>query len=56
MTEIDAGEVGEADGSSGVAGGALQLHLHLAPAPVAPGGAPASISGELGLNWKEGWC
>ena len=44
MTQIDAGEVEEAAGSSGVVNGAQQLHLHLAAAPAASGGASASNS------------
>ena len=51
MTKIDAGEVEEAEGSSGVAYGALQLDLHLVPARAAHGGPSASIpagSNEIG--------
>ena len=40
---IDVGEVEEADGGRGVAGGALQLQLHLARLRRLPAAAPASI-------------
>ena len=50
MTGIDVEEVGEVAGSSGAAGGALQLQLRLLDS----GGASAPNSGEGAANVEEG--
>ena len=67
-TEIDVEEGEEVDGSSGVAGGALQRLPDLAPARAAHGGGSDEIpagSGEIGQRdgvgtisgkWGIDWC
>ena len=55
MMEIDAGEGEEVDGSSGVAGGALQSQLDLTPAPAAPGGCSDEIpAGSSKIGQRDG--